>query len=59
MVDMIRPRKARRAKQKVVVTPVDPKARAVALMGVRRLLTCERVTVKPTDDSTITYGNLW
>ena len=54
MIDM---RKARKAKKKVVVTPVDPMARAVGLMGVRRLLTCKRVTVKPEADSTVAYYN--
>jgi hypothetical protein len=55
MFDMAKPRKARRAKQRVVVTPVDPMTRAVALMGVRRLLTCERVTLKPTNDQAVGY----
>ena len=52
---MTKPRKARRAKQKIVVTPVDPMARAVALMGVRRLLTCQRVTLKPMNVQMVSY----
>lgn len=52
---MTTPRKARRAKQKAVVTPVDPMARVEALMAVRRLVTCKRVTLKPANVQMISY----
>ena len=45
-------RRARRARKEVVVSPVDPR---VALKALMKLWECERVTVRPEDDSTVAY----